>query len=501
MINKKVDIIIHLFGFCRMKIITSIKLIPITLVSITLIIIPSYDFISGIDLYSEKRLVEIIVLLSLLFVIAFISDVRKSILHIVFFLGKVNVLLFLLVFFIGFISSINSNSIKYALLDISMYLSIVIFSLYIATIYVSNKKFYTLIFSLIIILSVFFYFVVFFTSLSAAVISRELHSYYDLFPGFLNRRFMNQWQSVFFIILLAIPFILDDISKLTRRVIFLLAVFWWVSIIFSDGRGIMLATFSGVLTSGLLFPHIAKTWWKHVISVIVIGSFAYYLLITSLAYWTGYDSNSISGASRIIASVTSSGRMELWKYALDLVTDNPFLGVGPMHFAWQGYSVVSNAHPHNIVMQFLAEWGIPATLLLLYLAANAFFQWCKKARDLSKENKVNSFLLLGLTGAFISANVLALFSGVWVMPLSQLSLIVIIGWMIGIYVSDINIPPNKSSKIHHIALKSLSLLLICLILYGIFPEVLNLNKWMSNTIQENNIDKYYPRFWLQGFIY
>jgi len=52
---------------------------------------------------------------------------------------------------------------------------------------------------------------------------------------------------------------------------------------------------------------------------------------------------------------TLSGREKIWLWAWEMAIANPWLGVGPLH-----YSAVVNpiaAHPHQVVLQWLAEWG------------------------------------------------------------------------------------------------------------------------------------------------
>lgn len=73
-----------------------------------------------------------------------------------------------------------------------------------------------------------------------------------------------------------------------------------------------------------------------------------------------------------VADKVSSSRMQIWKNAVMQIRQSPLFGAGPYGFFRVEKS--SFGHPHNIILQFLVEWGfVGASLLfgfLLCLAVN-----------------------------------------------------------------------------------------------------------------------------------
>src|SRR5690606_36380613 len=99
---------------------------------------------------------------------------------------------------------------------------------------------------------------------------------------------------------------------------------------------------------------------------------------------------------------------------------NPWLGVGPMH-----YSAVVNpisAHPHQVVLQWLAEWGVIATGLAIIIAGWGSIHGLKYLRRQQAE-PIDAALWLSIIGALVLAQV----DGVFVMPYTETWLAILIG--------------------------------------------------------------------------
>jgi len=137
-----------------------------------------------------------------------------------------------------------------------------------------------------------------------------------------------------------------------------------------------------------------------------------------------------------LVRVSSGGRFELWSAALQLMRDHPWLGVGPMQFAAR--APVLSAHPHNAVLQWLAEWGIPAALVMVAIIAMAFAAWVAGCRTSARDSDgfAGSAVRSALTAALAGAAMHAMVSGIVVMPLSQLLLIMIAGWAWGVHLES-----------------------------------------------------------------
>jgi O-antigen ligase len=108
-------------------------------------------------------------------------------------------------------------------------------------------------------------------------------------------------------------------------------------------------------------------------------------------------------------------RIYLWKIALQAVSEHPWLGIGPMHFA---HTINGEAaHPHNIYLQVASEYGLP--FVMTAVASTAL--WLHRRLQLSRQGKgtedaiIEAGCLIAIVGALFDG----LFSGNFVMPMSQ----------------------------------------------------------------------------------
>ena len=153
------------------------------------------------------------------------------------------------------------------------------------------------------------------------------------------------------------------------------------------------------------------------------------------------------------------------------------------------------------------EWGVPATLIILSLVTYGFWRWSEQQREI--KNVSCSLFSIALTSAFIAGLTHGQLSGVFVMPLSQLTFVLVSGWMIGIYLqgNDIGEIPQKYPLS---IVKSSLLLLISLsaygaILFAISPQFQYLTTEVkaepSISYLQGNYPAYTaPRYWLGTFV-
>lgn len=193
----------------------------------------------------------------------------------------------------------------------------------------------------------------------------------------------------------------------------------------------------------------------------------------------------------------TSGRLELWHYAIQYIIDNPWLGIGPMHYAY--YPGPTHAHPHNSLLQWACEMGIPSTLLVISLIYSGLAAWIKKFYRLTNEKKmyVPSHLWIALFCSLCSGLIYSLVSGVIVMPLSQIMMVLIAGWMLGIYFQDQ--PAKPVSQKQHIAFMLLAGATLITLTYTVLPSLLpRLISYQDLPYQD--YPTFAPRFWKIGGI-
>jgi len=126
----------------------------------------------------------------------------------------------------------------------------------------------------------------------------------------------------------------------------------------------------------------------------------------------------------------TTGRTYLWKQSLEYARDNPVWGIGPMNFACLGPEGRVGS-PHNLAMQIVSEWGIPALGILLglgVLLALRLFHLLRNCKDPDQHHATLSALLVC---GVLSALMLCAVDGVFITPASQISASLVGGWLLG----------------------------------------------------------------------
>jgi O-antigen ligase len=264
---------------------------------------------------------------------------------------------------------------------------------------------------------------------------------------------------------------------------------WWVLLFHTASRGVLLAWGLGILFTAAIYRKLAWPFIRLQLIHISGGFLSYILLFELIPYLRNF-----AVVTGTIIRDTTSDRIELWKQALHLIQDHPVFGVGPMHFAW--YSPIS-AHPHNSVVQIIAEWGLPAAALILMITCYGLFIWLKKFNvgnlQTQTDNDRNLAIILFFT--IVTNTAYSLVDGVIVMPISQVMMFTFIGLMIGYYnhgnIAEVAVIERKSLITPLLA----GIVLITLI-WSTLPEILQ-----NAAGNEKRFSMGYtamgPRFWLE----
>jgi O-antigen ligase len=128
---------------------------------------------------------------------------------------------------------------------------------------------------------------------------------------------------------------------------------------------------------------------------------------------------------------TSSGRVQMWRGALREAATHPWLGIGPMNYACRGPTYRAG-HPHSFPLQLLSEWGIPAAALLLIAIAFIAWRLLLRLRVLQLEPGPLTPLAGAVSTGVLAAAIHACLSGVLVMPASQVTGLLLGGWLLGL---------------------------------------------------------------------
>src|SRR5476651_1958481 len=115
-----------------------------------------------------------------------------------------------------------------------------------------------------------------------------------------------------------------------------------------------------------------------------------------------------------------------------MILERPWLGFGPMHFADIANDIA--AHPHQAILQWASEWGVPSTLCVIALVARAGWTTLGIVREPALSVVPVDLLRLCLFASLIGALTQAMVDGVIVMPVSQLWLALVVGWLMALHV-------------------------------------------------------------------
>lgn len=338
-----------------------------------------------------------------------------------------------------------------------------------------------------------------------------IYAYFGLSPetgdfifGFENYRFFNHTQTVTLLLLTLLTLRLKTSLNPFWVPALVVTSGWWALLYFSAGRG----TLAGVIVGGIAAAMVARrgreAWVKVLLGSALLGILLHLVLFSLVPQLLGWNSLSLLAAvgSRTIASPLSA-RDVLWGAAITMALDNPFLGVGPAHFAHNSSHLGVGAHPHSWILQIAAEWGLPALGCACLAIATGFRRLTVVARDLTKSEReqVAGAVLLG-TGITIALD--GLVSGLIVMPASQLWLCLYLGVAWGwVETSPLNRPEaTVECNLRRSCLTPAVLTTVLLIFFwaGLVPEMFSLEELEKEALARGDYTTlFFPRIWRAGY--
>lgn len=303
------------------------------------------------------------------------------------------------------------------------------------------------------------------------------------FNGFSNPRFFGQFQ----VMLMPVMALLVERCRQHRRHIALgtllglaLATQWCIAFILG-GRGLWL----GLLASHLILLVINRQLWRILAlqaGTALLGFLLFLLMFKLIPLWLGLEPG-----LRDSLRTSLSGRERIWRWAWEMALANPWLGVGPMHYS-ANYNPIA-AHPHQVVLQWMAEWGFAATLIALALGAWGLLHSAGVLRRASA-NELDAGLWVAIVGALVLAQV----DGVFVMPYTETWLALLIGLTLARWATPIPPPP-----IQRLACAILAIPVLVILGNVLLTEAPNVPE-ASEAYMAKHHTGWTPRFWLQGWI-
>ncbi len=347
----------------------------------------------------------------------------------------------------------------------------------------AEEKFRIAVLAIIVLLSLFLayqFFLFYVMAFMSGVL--DLNPYL-LYPGFDNPRFYSQVLIVLLPLVIYVAALLAEKGRpLVASIVFLVCVIQWGLLIALAGRGSWLAVALASVVGFLLFSPFYRFFLLHLFTV--IGGFFLYLFLFWLVPWYLELSQDFPTALRS----GLSARELIWSKALEMAFANPFLGVGPMHFSAEWNHIA--AHPHQMVLQWAAEWGIPATIIGVFLISLGMWRGFQYIRTSTSATELDVAIWMSLCSALVLAQV----DGVFVMPFTEGWLAIVAGMALARWSNS-----QPLSGAHVVALKMIAIpasLVVCYLLFVEAPQV------YQKQIRFFEVEKIGspPRFWDQGWI-
>lgn len=312
--------------------------------------------------------------------------------------------------------------------------------------------------------------------------------------NFINRRFLNDWQTWLLPLLPALLFVTISRCRpgLHRSLTFAYFALLWALLLYSLGRATLYAQLGCMLLMPILFGRSGLRWSAIQLAAALLG-----LLLLIFAF--GMNPFAAAGApTDRLLNLQPSGRIQLWTASWQLIREYPLLGAGPMHFA--ALPAVVHAHPHNFPLQFAAEWGLPAALLLFSTLGWLAWKWLTFARIRVRDShcpRWESLLLISLTASMAAAAANSLLAGTAVTPMSQIMLVLIVGLAGALYPKQPPAPAGYATA--RLAKAWLVATLAAAIWLGGFTSY-ELTKYIENKLEGTEFvgGGWSPRFWRQG---
>jgi len=311
--------------------------------------------------------------------------------------------------------------------------------------------------------------------------------YEEMLIRFAHPRFYNQLQTWSLPLLAALPLLFPTRRWLKPATVVLLGLQWFL--LFATGaRGSIVSLAAGFTMLALLASAGRAAWMRTHATGLWAGLAIY------LAVLLAHGQFAPGGGEFVEQSVGrplfhTTGRTLMWQAAWRDAFDHPVLGVGPSRFVC-GESPHFASHPHNYPLTLLAEWGFPATLMLL--AVVGWLAWAL-LRSLSRQldHMPERAVLLGMLAAGVmAAAVHANVSGILIMPASQVTAVLVCGWLIG----ALGKGRNAAAAGRGTAL-CLTALLASLALTAFSAKELG---QMEHRLRDYDRERASPRFWQYG---
>jgi len=316
--------------------------------------------------------------------------------------------------------------------------------------------------------------------------------------GYANRRFFNHVQTV------SLPLLATTLHRRTlppreAGAAWAALVFGFSLLLLTGGRGTLLALVSSAFLSALWLNRLG--WWL-TIRPLAIGllvgaalSSAVFIFFSNRIGVDGFGT--VDVVHRLQDS--SPARQYLWSLAIHYIYESPWLGVGPMHFAY--IPNMKAAHPHNVYLQIAAEWGMPLLLLVLAGSLVSLQRLIRLLRCTTDpvDRRVGGSLILACVAVCVDGFV----SGNFVMPVSQVWIAACFGMTAQWFRRTSGLLEYQPRFINWLQARLISAILILMMLVQgvlLIQDIGRLEVILKQSEAIAISERRCPRYWIDGWI-
>lgn len=458
------------------------------------VVTPSISLVPGLEPYNEKRALQIGVLFLTSMSLLASSKARSRCLSTFQALPSVAYQGLSLILGLGVLSSALAPDPFAAFLELSHFLLLFFTAGIVAAAVRSSSKFLEAILLGSIVLGATVYTVGFFVGYGTMLSLQEIETGRETISGFANVRFFNQYQTWTLPLLAGAVIAVPREWRAVRGTAFVLVGFWWTLVLASNVRGTVVSVFVAAVGVWVLFRDRSYRWLGVQVAALLLGGAFYYFLFTS-------GGGAAPQVVERLGEVGQSRRLQHWAKCLSMAWADPWLGVGPMHYAWPSNDFAPAAHPHNAFFQWLAEWGTPSTALMSGLIVWGGWQWMQQERgEAETASSAANGVRVSLVASVLAGTAHAMVSGIIVMPVSQVLLVLIGGWAWGRHQrgSSASAPETLSFQIQTVFC---AILVASVVVVGASLHNLTTTEERREAFTEAaDRDRLSPRYWTQGYL-
>ncbi|WP_263080482.1 O-antigen ligase family protein [Endozoicomonas sp. Mp262] len=323
---------------------------------------------------------------------------------------------------LGFISSLLSSFPERGLQEVGLYLLLTLAVLAISISDIDEKK---LVYGLVFIGVAIGLYSLGYGFKYLIYLDYGIHSWPYSIYQFSNPRALNHAQGWLIPLFALLPLCTLPSTEILRKIRWLPLVAMYFFMLVSGTRGLPLALMMAFAVAVWLFGGLIRPLALIHAKAFMVALPVYLVFILLIPFLVN---NSLPLDHSFYRESYDNGRFSLWLMAWEAIKSNGVFGLGPQHFVI--LTTDGPASPHNSLLQWACEWGVPATLGLTWIVICCGYSYQKNMKQRIRSEKLTSkqqWVQVAVFCSVMTAALHSMISGVITTPLSQMLMILVIG--------------------------------------------------------------------------